>query len=223
MRRRHALVSGLIAVFAFGWLAGAEVAAAAPAAAQRLVYQVHHSRYGTIGTYTNAVEKSGDATTVNTEAHIQVSILGVVLYRQDASRREQWNGNRLMSFKGVTTVNGKPMEMTGEAQGDRFVMMAPDGDIVAPATVRIANPWSPDVLHGDTILTPDRGRMENVQVKGGEETSLALNGRSTKAKRYEIDRLDGSKRYEVWLDSSGTPVQFTMYNPGGTVTFTLTG
>ena len=223
MLRRHAFVSGLIAVFALGWTAGADVASAAPAAAQRLVYEVHHSRYGAIGTYTNAVEKSGDSTTVSTEAHITVSLLGVVLYRQDASRKEQWAGNRLMSFKGVTTTNGKQMEMTGEAMGDRFVMMAPDGDIVAPATVRIANPWSPEVLRGDTILTPDRGRMENVRVKGGQETSVAVNGKSTRAKRYEIDRLDGSKRYEVWLDDSGTPVQFTMFNPGGTVTFTLTG
>jgi hypothetical protein len=223
MLRRHVLVSGLIALGLSGLTGASEPAAAAPAAPQRLVYEVHHSRYGTIGTYTNAVEKSGDSTTVSTEAHITVSLLGVVLYRQEASRREQWTGNRLMSFKGVTTINGKPMEMTGEAQGDRFVMMSPEGDIVAPATVRIANPWSPDVLHGDTILTPDRGRMENVKVKGGEEASVALNGRSTKAKRYEIDRLDGSKRYEVWLDASGTPVQFTMYNPGGTVTFTLSG
>jgi hypothetical protein len=222
MLRRHAFVSGLIAACILGSSAS-QMAAAAPAAQQRLVYEVHHSRYGTIGTYTNAVEKTGDSTTVSTEAHIQVSILGVVLYRQDATRKEQWAGNRLMAFKGVTTVNGKPMEMTGEAQGDRFVMMSPEGDIVAPATVRIANPWSPDVLHGDTILTPDRGRMENVKVKGGEETSVAVNGKSLRAKRYEIDRLDGSKRYEVWLDDSGTPVMFSMFNPGGTVTFTLTG
>jgi len=40
---------------------------------------------------------------------------------------------------------------------------------------------------------------------------------------YEIDRLDGQKRYEVWLDGSGTPVMFTTYNPNGTVTFTLNG
>ena len=220
MLRPRANVMGLIAALALGLTSAAT---AASAAEQKLVYQVHHSRYGSIGTYTNAVEKTGDSTTVNTEAHITVSLLGVVLYRQDASRKEQWSGNRLMAFHGVTTTNGKPMEMTGEAMGDRFVMMSPEGDVVAPAAVRVANPWSPDVLRGDTLITPDRGRVENVKVKGGEETSVSLNGKSTRAKRYEIDRLDGSKRYEVWLDDRGTPVQFTMYNPGGTVTFTLTG
>jgi hypothetical protein len=192
------------------------------ASPERMVYRVQHSRYGNIGIYSNAVEKAGSVTTVTTEAHILVSILGVVLYRQDVARQERWNADRLVSFHGVTTVNGKSYELTGIADGDRFVLMSPDGPIVAPASVRIANPWSADVLRGDTLLTPDRGRIENVQVKTTEETSLAINGRTTRTKHYEINRLDGTKRYDVWLDDRGTPVQFTTNNPNGMVTFTLT-
>lgn len=210
----------LLASIGFALIAGYSPSFAA--APQRLVYQVQHSRYGNIGTYSNAVDKTGETTTVNTEAHIKVSILGVVLYRQDVSRQERWNGERLVAFHGVTTVNGKAYELNGTAEGDRFVMMSPEGPIVAPASVRLANPWSPDVLRGNTILTPDRGRIETVQVKGGEETSVAINGRQTATKRYEINRLDGTKRYEVWLDNRGTPVMFTTYNQNGTVTFTLT-
>src|SRR5258708_4859107 len=187
-----------------------------------MVYRVQHSRSGNIGTYSNAVEKAGNLTTVTTEAHIAVSVLGVVLYRQDIARQERWNADRLVAFHGVTTVNGKSYELTGSADGDRFVLMSPNGPIVAPASVRIANPWSADVLRGDTLLTPDRGRIENVQVKTTEETSLAINGRVTRTKHYEINRLDGTKRYEVWLDDQGTPVQFITYNPNGMVTFTLT-
>jgi hypothetical protein len=195
---------------------------AAPAQ-QKMVYSVHHSRYGNIGTYSNSVEKAGDMTTVTTDAHIQVSLLGIVLYRQDAQRQERWNGNRLVSFHGVTTVNGNPIEMTGAAQGDQFVMMGPEGDIVAPASVKLANPWSSTVLSGKTLLTPDRGRMEDVEVKAGEETMVDINGKQTRTKRYEIDKVDGQKRYEVWLDDRGTPVMFVTYNNNGTVTFTLNG
>ena len=192
------------------------------AASERMVYRVEHPRYGNIGTYSNAVEKAGNLTTVTTEGHILVSVLGVVLYRQEISRQERWNADRLVSFHGVTTVNGKSVELTGSAEGDRFVLMSPDGPIVAPASVRVANPWSADVLRGDTLLTPDRGRIENVRVKTTEDTSLAINGRATRTKHYEINRLDGTKRYEVWLDDQGTPVQFITYNPNGMVTFTLT-
>jgi hypothetical protein len=129
----------------------------------------------------------------------------------------------LVSFHGVTTVNGKAMEMTGAAQGDQFVMMGPEGDTIAPASVKLANPWSSEVLRGKTLLTPDRGRMEDVEVKPAQETMVAVNGKQTRTKRYEIDKLDGEKRYEVWLDDSGTPVKFVTFNPNGTVTFTLNG
>jgi len=202
---------------------GADSAAFAAPAQQKMVYSVHHSRYGDIGTYTNSVEKSGDMTTVTTDAHIRVSLLGVVLYRQDAERQERWNGSRLVSFHGVTTVNGKPLEMTGSAQGNQFVMMGPEGDVIAPAGVKLANPWSSDVLRGTTLLTPDRGRMEDVEVKVGQEAMVAINGKQMRTKRYEIDRRGGEKRYDVWLDDGGTPVMFTTYNPNGTVTFTLNG
>lgn len=211
----------LISVIAGPTLAAAPAYAAS--APQKLVYSVQHSRYGTIGTYSNSVEKAGDMTTVTTDAHIEVSLLGIVLYKQDAQRQERWNGDRLVAFHGVTTVNGKPMEISGAAQGNQFVMMGPEGDTIAPASVKLANPWSPDVLRGKTLLTPDRGRMEDVEVKGGEDAMVNVNGKQTHAKRYEIDRVNGQKRYEVWLDDRGTPVKFTTYNPNGTVTFTLNG
>ena len=216
MHRRMFLISLLLGPML------AQSVPALSASPERMVYRVQHSRYGNIGTYSNAVEKAGNLTTVTTEAHIAVSVLGVVLYRQDIARQERWNADRLVAFHGVTTVNGKTIELNGSADGDRFVLMSPNGPIVAPASVRIANPWSADVLRGDTLLTPDRGRIENVQVKTTEETSLAINGRATRTKHYEINRLDGTKRYEVWLDDQGTPVQFITYNPNGMVTFTLT-
>jgi len=50
--------------------------------------------------------------------------------------------------------------------------------------------------------------LEDVRVKDGEETSVSINGRNTSAKRYEIDRLNGQKRYEIWMDERGTPVKF---------------
>lgn len=190
---------------------------------QRFVYTIEHSRYGRIGTYTNTIEKTGGDTTVGTEVHIAVSLLGVVLYRQDASRKERWSGDRLVFFHGVTTVNGHSLELDGAADGDRFVLMAPEGEVVAPADVRLANPWSPLVIHGGTMITPDRGQLESVLIKGGEPATISLGAREVSAKRYEIDRLDGEKRYEVFLDDRGTTVMFNVFNPDGIVTFTLQG
>src|SRR5260221_7148505 len=86
------------------------VASASP---ERMVYRVQHSRYGNIGTYSNAVEEAGNVTTVTTEAHIAVSILGFVLYRQDIGRQERWNADRPVSFHRGPTVTRRAYELQG--------------------------------------------------------------------------------------------------------------
>jgi hypothetical protein len=198
-------------------------AAGAAPAAQKFVYSVHHSRYGNIGTFTNTVVRDGDETTVTTEIRIAVSIFGVTLYRQDASRKEQWSGDRLVSFHGVTTTNGNAIELDGSAQGDQFVLRTPNGETVAPASVRLANPWSPGILGGNFLFTPDRGRLDEVRVSGGDPATFNVAGHPVKAKKYGVYLLDGRKKYEVDLDERGRPVQFVLFNPDATVTFSLDG
>jgi Family of unknown function (DUF6134) len=201
-------------------LSGVADAAAAP---QKLVYSIHHSRYGTIGTYTNTVMRNGDDTTVTTEIRIAVSFFGVTLFRQEASRQERWNGERLVSFHGVTTTNGNAIELKGSAEGDHFVMNTPHGETVAPANVRLANPWSPGILGSNMLVTPDRGRLDEVRVSGGDAMTLSLAGHQVLAKKYEVYLLDGRKKYEIDLDEHGTPVQFVLFNQDGSVTFSLNG
>jgi len=196
---------------------------ALPAAAsiQKMVYQIQHRTYGRIGTLTNSVDKNGEQTKVTSEGQIRVSILGIVLYRQDFSRLEQWAGDRLMSFHGTTTVNGRMMEVNGAAEGDHFVVSSPNGSATAPATVRLANPWSDSTLKGDTMMTPDRGIIETVKISSAETTSIPIKGRMVRARHYEISRQTGERRYDVWFDDQGTPVKFSVNTGNGLVTFTL--
>src|SRR4051812_42372274 len=98
-----------------GTVLGNTLAEGAPAPPQKYVYTVHHSRYGSIGTYTNTVMREGDDVSVNTDIRIVVSFFGMALFRQDASRQEHWASGRLVSFHGVTTTNGHPIEVNGAA------------------------------------------------------------------------------------------------------------
>jgi Domain of unknown function (DUF6134) len=206
-----------------GWAALAASLATAPAVAETrtLTYSIHHPVYGTIGTYTNVIDQTGDSAMIKTNAHIRVSVLGVVLYRQDISRVEHWQDGRLMAFHGLTTVNSREMEIDGMADGDDFIVMSPAGTVVAPADVKMANPWSTRVLQGDALLTPDRGRLEHVRVDGGDEDPVSIEGKTVETKHYEIDRDNGHKHYEVWFDTAGVAVQFRIYNRNGVITFTL--
>jgi hypothetical protein len=199
-------------------VAGASSAAQAVAPMQ-LTYRVTHSTFGNIGTYTNTIEPgAGGTTTVQTQVHLQVKMLGVTIHREDAQRIERWQGNRLISFSGVTSKGEGLVRVQGEARGNGFVINSPQGTVTAPATVHPANPWSANFLASDTMMRPDSGRIERVRIIGGEETVVPIDGGSVRARKYEVD---GDGHYTVWIDRQGVPVQFVADDGGGKVTFTL--
>jgi uncharacterized protein DUF6134 len=184
-----------------------------------LRYRVNHATYGDIGTYSNTVEQTGDTITVQTEAHFKVSLLGIVVHREDAQRTERWRGNRLVYFHGVTTKNGQPLVLQGEAEGDGFVIASPRGTVTAPADVHPANPWSANFLGSDTMMRVDTGAIEPVRVTGGEAENLTFDGATLPTRQYEID---GKTHYKIWLSETGqVPVKFSVDDDSGVVTFTL--
>ena len=216
--KRLALTASLGAFATCMLLAAGSSAAALQ---QRYTYRVQDSFYGEIGTYSNTIEKGGDATTITTEAHIKVSLLNVTLYSQDVSRVERRVGNRLVYFHGITTENGDPVQVDGRAEGEHFIITTPSGKVAAPATILTASPWSVSALSGDTMLMPDTGLVTKVHASGGEEASITVGDASKRVRRYQIDTVDGRERYEVWLDDQATPVMFRIRDLDGTVTFTL--
>jgi hypothetical protein len=184
----------------------------------QFIYRVSHSTFGEIGSYSNTVEPSRDGITVQTQAHFQVSMLGVRMYREDAERTERWQGNRLVSFHGVTDKGDGPAEVKGEARGNGFIITSSQGTVTAPASVHPANPWSNNFLTSNTMMRPDSGKVEQVRIGSGQETTVKIDGATIPTVKFEID---GSTKYTVWLDGRGVPVKFVADDDTGKVTFTL--
>ena len=218
--RNHFLASVFGVCFAGVLFASPDTAAAAP---YHLDYKVSHSLYGDIGTYSNVIETDRDTTTVTTTLDIKVSILGVVADRRSAHRVETWMGDRLVHFQGTSRLNGKTIELSGAAQGDEFVLTAPNGKVSAPASIRVANPWTANTLNGDTILIPDDGAIRKARLTDAGETSVTIQGRDIRAREYDIGVIGTAKRYQVWFDAANTPVMFRLFDSDGICTFTLNG
>jgi len=166
---------------------GFNVVSAASTLTQELRYQVQHSVFGNIGTYTNTVQSLGDVTTVRTSAHFLVKVLGVNMHREDAERTERWQGGRLLSFIGTTKKNDETTEIKGEKSDHGFVIRSSLGTFIAPATVQPANPWSAQCLNSTTMMRVDNGKIEQVRVAGGSDTTVAINGASIPVRQYHID------------------------------------
>jgi hypothetical protein len=184
----------------------------------QFVYRVSHSMFGEIGSYANTIQPTRDGVTVQTRVNFEVSMLGVRMYRENAERTEQWQGDRLVSFHGITDKGKGPVEVKGEARGDSFVISSSQGIVTAPASVHPANPWSAKFLRSNTMMRPDSGRIEQVRIGSGQDTMVKIDGASIPAVKFEID---GSTRYIVWLDGRGVPVMFVADDDTGKVTFTL--
>jgi hypothetical protein len=207
------------AVAALGVLVG--LGAAGPAVAEtpaQFIYRVKHSVFGDIGTYSNTVEPSRDGVTVQTQAHFEVKMLGVRMYREEAQRTEKWQGNRLVSFHSVTDKGEGAAEVKGEARGNNFIITSAQGTVTAPASVHPANPWSSNFLRSNTMMRPDSGKVEQVRVGSGQETAVKVDGATIPAVKYEVD---GSSKYTVWIDGRGVPVMFSIDDDTGKVTFAM--
>jgi hypothetical protein len=179
---------------------------------------VVHPVYGDIGTYTNIVEKAGDTTDVESKLSVRVKILGVVMYREEAERREHWQSDRLFSFHGVTDTNEEKLEVRGEARGNSFVITSPTGTVVGPANVHPSNPWSANILNTDTMMASKTGKLFKVRVIGGRVEGARAGGNASQIRRYEID---SDTRQYVWLDDQGVPVAFRTVDGKNIIDFLL--
>ncbi len=182
-------------------------------------YQIKHPVFGEIGTYTNTVKTRGGKTEVNTVVQVTVNVAGSQIFRQEATRREQWEGDRLVAFSSLTQTNEDHLEISGRAQGDGFVVISPSGTITAPSSVRPTNPWSTAIVNADVMFAPMNGRLFKARISDREETVRGADGRSRKLRRYEIT---GDKRQTVWFDESGVPLAFRSEENGMNIDFVLT-
>ena len=178
-------------------------------AAETYSYTVRHPTFGDIGTYTDRVEHDGDQWRIETTVHVAVRVLGVVVHREDARRVEVWRAGRLASFRGLTTTNGKPLEITGEARADGFAVTTSAGTTIAPVDVVPSDPWQAarTVTLPPTcvMLSTKTGRLASVAASGGQTEQLSIHGAEIPVRHYVFR---GARQQDVWIDAAGIPVRF---------------
>lgn len=195
---------------------------AALAAPQTYDYLITHSRYGTIGSYDRTIDEAGGVTHAKSHLRIAVKILGLVVHRENADQSETWRGQRLVAFHSVTTSNGKPMTVSGEARDNGFVVTSPTGVATAPADVAATDPWGFNRMGRAEVVSLKSGKIEPINVTGGEADQVTLHGVRAPARHFHVSTAAQPNKWEVWLDPQGVPIKFRSLEHGDTVDFTLT-
>lgn len=208
----------LIGVFAAA--AGLLLAGAGPVLAgeQVYVYAVMHPSYGRIGTRTDTVDRSADAMRIDSRLRVAVTVLGVVVYRQQNDLSEVIQGDRLVSLDSVTDRDAKHLVVHGKAEGDRFVVDSTLGSSSGPATTAPSDPWAIDGTGPRTLVYTSTGRIADALVSGGQQETVSLNGGPVSLRHFVVN---GTNRQDVWLDSKGIPILFRSFESGTPIDFIL--
>jgi len=196
------------------------IAGAMPAiAGQRVyVYSILHPFYGDIGTLTETIDRSPEATRSDWRLRVAVRLLGVVVYRQESDTIEVMRGDRLVSLQSVTNKDGQHFEVHGEAQGDQFFDSTMAGSFAGPATIAPSDPWMLRRTGAETVVYMDTGRIIDVVISGGEYATVSANGIFVSARHFIVI---GDKRQDIWLDNQTIPIMFRTFENGTPIDFVL--
>ena len=194
---------------------------AANASPRTYSYTISHPVYGAIGTYSRTIDDAGGDTRAVSRLRVAVKVLGIVAHRENADQTEVWRGKRLESFSSATTTNGRLLNVSGEARGNQFMVTTPLGTAAAPADVAASDPWSLNRMGPGVVVSIKSGRLDKVDVTGGETETVTLHGASASARHYHVSTAAQANKWEVWIDAHGVPIKFRSAEKGGVVDFTL--
>jgi len=197
------------------------VTVAIPASGQERIYSysVVHPFYGTIGTYTQDIARSGGTTRIESHVRVAVKILGIVVHREEGDHVEIFHGDRLVTLQSATTTNGTRIDVQGEAQGDHFVVTSPSGVVEAPADVAPSDPWVLKQIGSGTVVSIKTGRIIPTRVTGGEAALISLQGVMVATHHF---MAQGERQQEIWLNDQDVPVMFRSVESGTPIDFVLT-
>jgi hypothetical protein len=208
------------------WLLSSLVAlglltAMGPARAQERAYSysVVHPFYGTIGTYTENIARNDGTTRIDSHVRVAVTILGIVVHREEADHVEIFRGDRLVMLQSATTTNGTRTDVRGEAQGDHFVVTSPSGVVEAPADVAPSDPWVLKQIGVGTVVSIKTGRIIPTRVTGGEQVTVSLQGVMVATRHF---LAHGERQQDIWLNDRDVPIMFRSVESGTPIDFVLT-
>jgi uncharacterized protein DUF6134 len=195
--------------------------AVGPARAQEeaFAYNVVHPFYGTIGTFTESIARSGGTTRIESHMRVAVKILGITVHREESDHTEIFRGDRLVLLESATTTNGTRLDVRGEAQGDHFVVTSPEGVVDAPADVAPSDPWVLKQLGVGTVVSIKTGRIIPTRVTGGEAVMISLQDVMVATRHFVAH---GERQQDIWLNGQDVPIMFRSVESGTPIDFILT-
>ena len=143
-----------------------------------------------IGRHSYEVSNDAGITQVRSEARFRYRFLLIPAYRYDHSAAERWSDDCLLGLDADTVTNGDRVQVSGERDGDRFMVLNDEGSADLPECVMSFAYWNPDVLQQEQLLNPQTGEFVPVEIEAVGEDQLEIRGELVSARRYQLRAYD---------------------------------
>ncbi len=152
------------------------------------------------GTHVVRFEPAGDELRVYTNIDIRYDLLWMKPLDYHLAVRETWRGSRLVAFESDTRDRGRRESVRGRARDGGFEVTGRKGTIMAPADIIPATFWNPEIVTRAVVLDPQKGTLEDQEVKGHDRMTLTVNDKRLAVTRY---RLDSVLKGDVYYGDGG--------------------
>jgi len=143
-----------------------------------------------IGTHDFRLSKEGQTLKLTSEASFDVRLLFINAFRYRHQAEETWRGRCLIDITSSTAVNREAFEVNGSVTGSGFALSTRDseGDRVTelPECVQSFAYWDLDRLTASSLLNPQTGSYESVELTRLAPQSVTVGDAQVLAERYQL-------------------------------------
>lgn len=137
---------------------------------------------------------------LQSEANFEYRLLFVKLYGYEHENTETWTGDCLTKIESTTDANGKPFQVSGSLQGDRFVLEGSAGEAELPSCSMSFAYWNPVFLQQEQLINTQNGEVLDIDVSEPERVQLEVRGVLQPAFRYQL--AAGEMQIDLWYSEN---------------------
>jgi hypothetical protein len=150
-----------------------------------------------VGEHRVSIAVLEDATRVEVEAEIEVSVLSFPLYSYRHRADEVWRKDCIARLETRTDDDGQELRVEARRESDALFVEAPEGAETLTGCVRTFAYWNPELLDSDRLLNTQTGEYEPARLEEVGERPLVFKGREIGDRQYRL-RIADKAEIGLW-------------------------
>ena len=163
-----------------------------------------------VGTHDFSIEVTEQGEVVESEANFRLKLLFMTVFAYEHKNTEIWRDRCLAEIKSSTVMNRQRFAVNGTMQAGSLVVEDGAGSQTIPGCARSFAYWNQSILDADSLLNPQTGRVEAIQITKLGEERTRVGDRWVPSIRYRIDAEQGAidvlyaREADIWIGLEST-------------------